>query len=163
MKLSCQSVASFIAKTVEKGNGWIVARMEARQRRNVGMRFPDYGAARLHPGYGFSIPACIPGWQHDSDPPTGSRSMATVIFTPNVQRHVGCPRTQACGRTVREVLDSVFAENPQARGYVLDDQAALRRHMTVFVDGKAIRDRVRLADAVGESSTVYVFQALSGG
>jgi hypothetical protein len=26
-----------------------------------------------------------------------------------------------------------------------------------------IRDRARLTDAVGESSTVYVFQALSGG
>jgi len=26
-----------------------------------------------------------------------------------------------------------------------------------------IRDRTRLTDAVGESSTVYVFQALSGG
>ena len=25
--------------------------------------------------------------------------------------------------------------NPQARGYVLDDQSALRKHMTIFVDG----------------------------
>jgi molybdopterin converting factor small subunit len=89
--------------------------------------------------------------------------MATVIFTPNVQRHIGCPRTQACGRTVREVLDNFFAEYPQARGYVLDDQAALRRHMTIFVDGQTIRDRARLRDPVGASSTVYVFQALSGG
>jgi hypothetical protein len=46
---------------------------------------------------------------------------------------------------------------------VLDDQAALRRHMTIFVDGKAIRDRARLSDAVAASSTIYVFQALSGG
>jgi sulfur-carrier protein len=89
--------------------------------------------------------------------------MATVIFTPNVQRHVGCPQAQACGGTVREVLDNVFAQNPQARGYVLDDQAALRRHMTIFVDGKMIRDRARLQDSVGESSTIHVFQALSGG
>jgi hypothetical protein len=49
------------------------------------------------------------------------------------------------------------------RGYVLDDQAGLRKHMTIFVDGRMIRDRARLTDAVGESSTVYVFQALSGG
>jgi hypothetical protein len=46
---------------------------------------------------------------------------------------------------------------------VLDDQSALRRHMTIFVDGRMIRDRVRLADPVGEASTIYVFQALSGG
>ncbi len=89
--------------------------------------------------------------------------MAKVVFTQNIQRHVPCPETQAPGRTVREVLAKVFAENPEARGYVLDDQSALRKHITVFVDGTMIRDRTRLADAVGETSTVYVFQALSGG
>jgi sulfur-carrier protein len=35
--------------------------------------------------------------------------------------------------------------------------------MTIFVDGKAIRDRARLSDAVAAGSTIYVFQALSGG
>ena len=64
---------------------------------------------------------------------------------------------------MREVLEHVLAENPQARGYVLDDQSGLRKHMTIFVDGQMIRDRARLADAVSESSTIYVFQALSGG
>ncbi len=89
--------------------------------------------------------------------------MAKVVFTPNVQRHVGCPAAEAAGATVREVLERVFADNPQARGYVLDDQSALRRHMTIFVDGQMIRDRTRLADAVTDTSTIYVFQALSGG
>jgi sulfur-carrier protein len=89
--------------------------------------------------------------------------MARVVFTPNIQRHVACPATEASGATVREVLDAVFVANPQARGYVLDDQKALRRHMTIFIDGVLIRDRITLSDAVGESSTVYVFQALSGG
>jgi len=89
--------------------------------------------------------------------------MAKVVFTTNVQRHVGCPDAMAGGHTVREVLDNVFARNPQARGYVLDDQSALRKHMTIFVDGQMIRDRARLADAVTEHSTIYVFQALSGG
>ena len=89
--------------------------------------------------------------------------MAKVVFTPNVQRHVACPEAEADGRTVREVLENVFAANPQARGYVLDDQSALRRHMTIFVDGRMIRDRARLADTVGEASTIHIFQALSGG
>ena len=61
------------------------------------------------------------------------------------------------------VLDRAFAENPQARGYVLDDQAGLRKHMAVFVDGEMVRDRIGLSDSVGDTSTVYVFQALSGG
>ena len=89
--------------------------------------------------------------------------MAKVIFTPNLQRHVQCPPAEAPGATVREVLDHVFAANPQARGYVLDDQSALRRHMTIFVDGQMMRDRAQLSDAVHEASSIYVFQALSGG
>ena len=89
--------------------------------------------------------------------------MATVSFTPNLQRHVACPRREAAGATVREVLDAVFAGNPRARSYVLDDQAALRKHMTIFIDGQVIKDRTRLSDAVTETSAIYVFQALSGG
>ena len=92
-----------------------------------------------------------------------SAVVAKVIFTPNIQRHVVCPDAEAYGRTVREVLDKVFEQNPQARAYVLDDQRALRKHMTIFVDGRMIRDRNRLGDAVNDSSTIYVFQALSGG
>ncbi|HLH98161.1 MAG TPA: MoaD/ThiS family protein [Xanthobacteraceae bacterium] len=89
--------------------------------------------------------------------------MARVVFTPNVQRHVACPEAEASGETVREVLDNVFAQNAQARSYVLDDQCALRKHMAIFVDGAMIRDRVRLSDTVRKTSTIYVFQALSGG
>jgi sulfur-carrier protein len=89
--------------------------------------------------------------------------MARIVFTPNIQRHVVCPDTEAAGGSVREVLDNVFAANPQARSYVLDDQAALRKHMTVFVDGQAVCDRVRLSDPVTASSTIHVLQALSGG
>jgi hypothetical protein len=89
--------------------------------------------------------------------------MARVVFTPNLQRHIACPATDAPGATVREVLDAVFAGNPQARGYVLDDQAALRRHMAIFIDGAPLRDRARLSDPVTQASQIYVMQALSGG
>ena len=89
--------------------------------------------------------------------------MATVSFTPNLQRHVQCPTTTADGSTVREVLDRVFADNPRLRGYVVDEQGALRYHMLVFVDGNQIVDRQRLSDAVKPASEIYVMQALSGG
>ena len=92
-----------------------------------------------------------------------NRSMAKVIFTANLQRHVDCPTMEAEGATVREVLDCVFAVNDRVRGNVLDDQSALRKHMTVFVDGQIIRDRAGLTDAVSDNSSIYVFQALSGG
>jgi hypothetical protein len=69
--------------------------------------------------------------------------MAKVVFTPNIQRHVLCPNAEAPGRTVREVLENIFLENSQARSYVLDDQSGLRKHMTIFLDGRMIRDRAR--------------------
>lgn len=89
--------------------------------------------------------------------------MAHVVFTPNIQRHVACPATEAEGHTVREVLDAVFADNPQARSYVLDDQMALRKHMAIFIDGAPLRDRRGLSDKVSDRSRIYVMQALSGG
>ena len=89
--------------------------------------------------------------------------MARVIFTSNLQRHVACPEMQAEGATVREVLDRVFATNDRIRSYVLDDQAALRKHMAIIIDGRSLRDRVGLSDAVTASSEIYVLQALSGG
>jgi molybdopterin converting factor small subunit len=89
--------------------------------------------------------------------------MARVVFTANLQRHVACPPADAPGATVREVLDALFARNERARGYVLDDQGALRRHMIVFINGDQIRDRVHLSDPVPAGAEVYVMQALSGG
>jgi transposase len=86
-----------------------------------------------------------------------------VSFTEAIQRHVACPPTTVDGRTVREVLDAVFEANPRARGYVLDEQNELRKHMAVFLDGRMIRDRAGLSDPVGPDAEVYVMQALSGG
>jgi molybdopterin synthase sulfur carrier subunit len=89
--------------------------------------------------------------------------MAKVRFTANIQRHVACPEADAEGATLREVLENAFKRNTQARSYVLDDQGALRKHMTIFVDGYALRDRVGLSDPLAASSVIYVYQALSGG
>jgi hypothetical protein len=89
--------------------------------------------------------------------------MARVVFTPNLQRHVACPPADAPGRTLRAVLDAVFAAHPQARGYVLDEQGGRRKHMIVLVSGEQVRDRVGLSDPVPADGEVYVMQALSGG
>ena len=89
--------------------------------------------------------------------------MIRVTFTPNIQRHVECPVQHVTGSTVAEVLESVFATNGRARGYVLDDAGALRKHMVVFVDGQQVRDRSNLSDIVTDGAEIYVMQALSGG
>ena len=89
--------------------------------------------------------------------------MPRVVFTQNIQRHVACPPSDVAGNTVREILDAVFATNQRARGYVLDEHGAVRKHMIVFVNGQMIRDREKLSDPVPAEAEVYVMQALSGG
>lgn len=89
--------------------------------------------------------------------------MPKVQFTEALQRHVACPATEAAGNTVREVLDRVFDELPKVKGYVLDEQQALRKHMAIFLDGEMIVDRLGLSDHVEPDTEIYIMQALSGG
>lgn len=89
--------------------------------------------------------------------------MTKVVFTANLQRHVPCPPSNVSARTVGEALAQVFDATPRLRGYVVDERGALRKHMSVFVDGELIKDRLSLSDPVGDDTEVYVMQALSGG
>lgn len=89
--------------------------------------------------------------------------MAHITFAPAIQRHVPTPDRHLPVASVRAALDAVFAEQPELRGYILDDQDQLRRHVAVFIDGTMIRDRQRLSDPLRADSKVYVVQALSGG
>ena len=89
--------------------------------------------------------------------------MARIMFTANLRRHVDCPEAEVEGSTVREALESVFRSNERLRGYVLDDQSTLRRHMAIVVDGKPLRDRIQLSEPISSTSAIYVLQALSGG
>jgi hypothetical protein len=89
--------------------------------------------------------------------------MPSVRFTRNIQRHVECPTRDVDGATLGEVLHAYFATNERARGYVLDDEGKLRKHMAAFIDGRQIDDRVRLSDGVSPDAVVDIVQSLSGG
>jgi len=89
--------------------------------------------------------------------------MPRIVFTANLRRHVDCPELEVAGRTVAEVLASAFAVVPQVRGYVLDEQGQVRKHVAIYVDGRRLIDRIRLSDDVTATSEVWVLQALSGG
>jgi sulfur-carrier protein len=89
--------------------------------------------------------------------------MVQLNFSSALQRHVPCPPLTVSAHTVREALEQAFEREPRLRGYLLDDQGALRKHMAVFVNGAAVRDRRSLADQVGDGSEIAVIQALSGG
>jgi hypothetical protein len=89
--------------------------------------------------------------------------VARVCFTQNLTRQVACPDEDVSGTTVREVLDSYFARNPDARSYVLDEHGAMRSHVVIFVGDSRATDRLGLADPVPPEAEVLVTQALSGG
>ena len=89
--------------------------------------------------------------------------MPRVVFTAHLQRHVPSPTCDVAATSVREALEAVFAEHPALRGYVLDDQGHLRKHVVIFVDGLRVRDRDGLSDTLGPDSELHVLQALSGG
>lgn len=89
--------------------------------------------------------------------------MPTVSFTSALQRFLPAPTAQVEGTTVADALAVVFATRPALRGYILDDQGMLRRHVAVYVNGNIVCDREKLADPVAPDDEIYVFQALSGG
>lgn len=89
--------------------------------------------------------------------------MPRIELTPNLSRQTEVAARDVSGATVREALESFFSEYPKARSYLLDDQGAVRQHVTLFVDGVSITDRNALTDPVEPDSVIFVMQALSGG
>jgi hypothetical protein len=64
-----------------------------------------------------------------------------IAFTSHLQQHIDCKQQWFDGSSVRLVLEQVLSSNPRWRGCLCDDQGRLRKHVTVFVDGRMIRDR----------------------
>lgn len=89
--------------------------------------------------------------------------MPTIRFTSQLERFLSAPTVDVDGATLGETLDAVFADYPALRGYILDDQGAIRRHVQIFIDGAPATDRDTLSDPVVPNAEIYVFQALSGG
>ena len=89
--------------------------------------------------------------------------MATIAFTSHLQSVGPSVPVQRPGATVGVVIDALEAEYPLLLNYILDDQRRVRQHIAIFVDGVLHPRESVLAEPVGESSEVYVFQALSGG
>ena len=83
--------------------------------------------------------------------------MVQVEFASSITRHTLASSFKASGGTVGEVLADVFRQLPALRTYVVDDQGAIRKHVTVFINDTTIRDRDCLTDTVTSSDCVYVY------
>ncbi|MFV0445362.1 MAG: MoaD/ThiS family protein [Planctomycetaceae bacterium] len=89
--------------------------------------------------------------------------MPRIEFTSQLRKHVDCPPAEVAAASLRPALESLFAANPALRGYVLDDQHAIRQHVAIWVDNRLITNRTSWDVPLQPDSEVYVMQALSGG
>ncbi len=89
--------------------------------------------------------------------------MARIRYSAYVGKHRDTPFPETAGATVGAVLAAAMADDPIFRSYILDEQGRVRKHVTLFVDGETVKDRLRLSDPVRPDSEIYIMQALSGG
>ena len=89
--------------------------------------------------------------------------MPHLSFTRALHRHVACPDLAVEADNVSSALEKAFESYPKLRGYILNDQGGLHRHMAIMVNGQSILERETLATPLLPDDEVYIMQALSGG
>ena len=87
----------------------------------------------------------------------------TVIFAPQLQRHVACPAQRVVAATLGEALHAAFRAAPLIQSYVLDEQGNVRKHVAVFVNKDLVVNRNDLSLPLAADDAITVIQALSGG
>lgn len=89
--------------------------------------------------------------------------MAKISFTAHLRKVAPPGATRVSAPTLGRALSEIFARAPQLRGYVVDEQDRLRRHVVIFVNGARLAPIGWAECALGSDDEVYVMQALSGG
>ena len=89
--------------------------------------------------------------------------MPTIHLTSHLRRVAPGGPTRVEAATLGDALDAYFAAAPKVRGYIVDDQGRLRKHVAVFIDGELLTDKRDLGRSVAPNAEIYVMQALSGG
>jgi molybdopterin converting factor small subunit len=83
-----------------------------------------------------------------------------VILTGSICQQVGgLGAVDVAGDTAGAVVSALEAAYPPLRGWVADEQGALRRHVRLFLRGRA----VALDAAVAPDDELHIVAAISGG
>jgi molybdopterin converting factor small subunit len=85
--------------------------------------------------------------------------MATVNLRAPLKQRAGTSSVEVRGATVIEVIATLERDVPELRGYLMDEQGKIRRHVNVFVDGEPSEP----SDDVSESAQIDIIQAITGG
>ena len=89
--------------------------------------------------------------------------MTTIDCTANITNQTGFTHAKADGNTVAQLLENLFTTHPKLKSYLLEDQGAVRKHITLFLNNTPITDRAKLSDTIPPNSQLFIAQALSGG
>jgi molybdopterin converting factor small subunit len=86
--------------------------------------------------------------------------MPRVILFGSIRQQAGGPdAVDVHGATARAAIAALEEVHPVLRGWVVDEQGALRRHVKLFHRGAAVTLDARL----GPDDQLYVVAAISGG
>jgi molybdopterin synthase sulfur carrier subunit len=86
--------------------------------------------------------------------------MPRVILTGSVQQRVGgLGAVEVAGDTAGSMIRALEAAHPALRGWIVDEQGSLRRHVKLFHGGVA----VSLDKPVGPNEELHIVAAISGG
>jgi molybdopterin converting factor small subunit len=87
-------------------------------------------------------------------------AVTVVLSAALVRLFPGCEaRQDVSAADVAGLLDALDARWPGMRDRVRDSTPAIRKHMSVFVDGR----RAHLDTPLRDGGTVYILTAMSGG
>lgn len=90
-------------------------------------------------------------------------SVLVRIPTP-LQKLVGDKtEVQAEGATLREVIESLGAQNEEFKSRLLDDSGELRRFVNVYVNEEDVRFLQKLDTPLKEGDEVSIVPAIAGG
>lgn len=73
------------------------------------------------------------------------------------------PEPESPARTVAAVLDRLAVELPALERRIRDENAAIRRHVNVYVDGADIRTLSGTQTPVPDGAVIDIIAAVSGG
>jgi molybdopterin converting factor small subunit len=85
--------------------------------------------------------------------------MATINLRAPLKERAGTSSIDVSGSTVIEAISELEREVPAIRGYLMDEQGKIRRHVNVFVDG----EQAKSSDPLPESARIDIIQAITGG
>jgi sulfur-carrier protein len=86
--------------------------------------------------------------------------MPRVILTGSIQQHVGgLGAVEVGGDTAGAVVSALEAAYPPLLGWVVDERGRLRRHVKLFLRGRA----VGLDAVLGHDDELHIVAAISGG